>query len=125
MIICFIPRILVGIVPFYVYKLVMRFVSEETKKKGVSGIGLVLAGISGALVNTLLVMNMIFLFFRDAYAQANDVASSAVYTFILSVIGINGVPEAIVAGVLTLCIGKVLMKKNIRERLAFSYDPGS
>ena len=118
-IICFIPRILVGIVPFYVYKLVMRFVSEETKKKGVSGIGLVLAGISGALVNTLLVMNMIFLFFRDAYAKANDVASSAVYTFILSVIGINGVPEAIVAGVLTLCIGKVLMKKNIRERLGF------
>ena len=118
-IIFFIPRILVGIVPFYVYKLVMRFVSEETKKKGVSGIGLVLAGISGALVNTLLVMNMIFLFFRDAYAQANDVASSAVYTFILSVIGINGVPEAIVAGVLTLCIGKVLMKKNIRERLGF------
>ena len=118
-IICFIPRILVGIVPFYVYKLVMRFVSEETKKKGVSGIGLVLAGISGALVNTLLVMNMIFLFFRDAYAQANDVASSAVYTFILSVIGINGVPEAVVAGVLTLCIGKVLMKKNIRERLGF------
>lgn len=117
--ICFIPRILVGLVPFYVYKLVMRFVSEETKKKGVSGIGLVLAGISGALVNTLLVMNMIFLFFRDAYAQANDVASSAVYTFILSVIGINGVPEAIVAGVLTLCIGKVLMKKNIRERLGF------
>ena len=119
MVICFIPRILVGIVPFYVYKLVMRFVSEETKKKGVSGVGLVLAGVSGALVNTLLVMNMIFLFFREAYAQANEVASSAVYTFILSVIGINGVPEAIVAGVLTLCIGKVLMKKNIRERLGF------
>lgn len=118
-IICFIPRILVGIVPFYVYKLVMRFAGEETKKKGVSGVGLVLAGISGALVNTLLVMNMIFLFFRDAYAQANEVASSAVYTFILSVIGINGVPEAIVAGILTLCIGKVLMKKNIRERLGF------
>ena len=118
-IICFIPRILVGIVPFYVYKLVMRFVSEETKKKGVSGIGLVLAGVSGALVNTLLVMNMIFLFFREAYAQANEVAASAVYTFILSVIGINGVPEAVVAGILTLCIGKVLMKKNIRERLGF------
>lgn len=118
-IICFVPRILVGIVPYYVYKLVMRFTGEETKKKGVSNIGLVLAGISGALVNTLLVMNMIFLFFRDAYAQANEVASSAVYTFILSVICINGVPEAIVAGILSLCIGKVLMKKNIRERLGF------
>ena len=76
-IICFIPRILVGIVPYYVYKLTLRFVSEDTRKRGVSGIGLVLAGISGALVNTLLVMNMIFLFFRDAYAEANGVAASA------------------------------------------------
>ena len=123
-IICFVPRILIGIVPYYVYRLALRFVSEDTRKKGVSGIGLVLAGISGALVNTLLVMNLIFVFFRDAYAQANDVASSAVYTFILSVIGINGVPEAIVAGILTLCIGKVLLKKNVRERLGFRNDLG-
>ena len=118
-IICFIPRILVGIIPYFVYKLVLRFSSEETRNRGVSNVGLVLAGISGALVNTLLVMNLIFVFFREAYAQANEVAVSAVYTFILSVIGINGVPEAIVAGILTLCIGKVLMKKNVRERLGF------
>ena len=118
-IICFIPRILVGIIPYFVYKLVLRVSSEETRNRGVSNVGLVLAGISGALVNTLLVMNLIFMFFREAYAQANEVAVSAVYTFILSVIGINGVPEAIVAGILTLCIGKVLMKKNVRERLGF------
>ena len=93
--ICFVPRILVGVVP---------------------------SGISGALVNTLLVMNMIFLFFREAYAAANEVAVQAVYGFILSVIGINGVPEAIVAGILTFFIGRVLMKKNIRERLGFTYD---
>ena len=119
-VICFIPRILVGIVPFYVYKLAAHF----RKKAGVSGIGLVLAGISGALVNTLLVMNLIFVFFRKGYAVANDVAVSAVYTFILSIIGINGIPEAIVAGVLTLCIGKVLLKKNVRERLGFKHDFG-
>lgn len=118
-IICFVPRILVGVVPYFVYKLVMRFVSEDTRNKGVSGVGLVLAGVSGALVNTLLVMNLIFVFFKEAYAQANNVATSAVYNFILSVIGINGVPEAIVAGILTLCIGKVLLKKNVRERLGF------
>ena len=89
-----------------------------------SGVGLVLAGVSGALVNTLLVMNLIFVFFREAYAAANDVAVSAVYGFILTVIGINGVPEAIIAGILTLCIGKVLLKKNIRERLGFRNDFG-
>ena len=88
--ICFVPRILVGVVPYFVYN--------------------------------LLVMNMIFLFFREAYAAANEVAVQAVYGFILSVIGINGVPEAIVAGILTFFIGRVLMKKNIRERLGFTYD---
>lgn len=123
-IICFIPRILVGIVPFYIYKLVLHFSKEETKKRGVSSIGLVCAGISGALVNTLLVMNLIFVFFRQAYAAANGVTVSGVYTFILSIIGINGVPEAILAGILTLCIGRVLLKKNVRERLGFRNDIG-
>lgn len=115
-IICFIPRILVGVVPYYVYKLAKRIRTKE----GVSLLGLIFAGISGALTNTLLVMNLIFVFFRGAYAEANGVAVKAVYGFILSVIGINGVPEAVVAGVLTLCIGKVLMKKGIRERLGVS-----
>lgn len=113
LIICFVPRILVGVVPHYVY----RGVNSMTKSEKVSSTGLILAGMSGALVNTLLVMNMIFVFFRDAYAKANGVAESAVYTFILSIIGINGVPEAIVAAIFTLCIGKILMKKNIRDRL--------
>ena len=117
-IICFVPRILVGVVPYFVYKGVKKFGTG----KGVSNLGLILAGISGALVNTLLVMNMIFLFFREAYAAANEVAVQAVYGFILSVIGINGVPEAIVAGILTFFIGRVLMKKSIRERLGFTYD---
>ena len=118
-IICFVPRILVGVVPYFVYKLVLRFVSEDTRKKGVSSVGLVLAGVSGALVNTLLVMNLIFVFYGDAYIKASGEAAALGYTFILSVIGINGVPEAIVAGILTLCIGKVLLKKNVRERLGF------
>ena len=118
-IICFVPRILVGVVPYFVYKLVLRFVSEDTRKKGVSSVGLVLAGVSGALVNTLLVMNLIFVFYGDAYIKASGEAAALGYTFILSVIGINGVPEAIVAGILSLCIGKVLLKKNVRERLGF------
>lgn len=118
-IICFIPRILVGIVPYFVYKLVLRLSSETTKNRGVSNIGLVLAGISGALVNTLLVMNLIYIFFGDAYIKASEKAVSLGYMVILSIIGINGVPEAIIAGILTLCIGKVLLKKNVRERLGF------
>lgn len=113
MIICFVPRILVGVIPFYVYRGVKKLQREE--KASIAG--LALAGISGALVNTLLVMNLIFVFFRDAYASANGVAASAVYGFILSVIGINGVPEAIVAGIITVLIGRVLLNKNVRAKL--------
>lgn len=112
-IICFLPRILIGVVPFYVYHLIKKL----TKKDSVSSTGLVLAGLAGSLTNTLLVMNLIFVFFRDAYASANGVAASAVYKFILGIIGMNGVPEAIVAAVITLVIGRTLMRKGVQERL--------
>ena len=105
------PRILIGVVPFYVYRLVKKL----SKNNGVSSVGLVAAGLSGALTNTLLVMNLIFVFFRNDYAAANGV--KAVYGFILSIIGINGIPEAIVAAVITLVLGKTLMKKGVQERL--------
>lgn len=112
-IICFVPRILIGVVPFYVYHLVKKL----SKSDGVSSAGLIAAGLSGALTNTLLVMNLIFLFFRDAYASANGVEVSAVYGFIMSIIGINGVPEAIVAAIITLILGKTLMRRGVQERL--------
>lgn len=113
-IICFLPRILIGIVPYYVYLLVKKI----TRKKGVSEAGLVLAGLAGSLTNTLLVMNLIFVFFKEAYAAANGVSVNAVYGFIMGIIGINGIPEAIVAALITLFIGRTLMSKNVRERLS-------
>ena len=39
----------------------------------------------------------------------------AVYGFIMTIIGINGVPEAIVAAILTMVIGRILLK--LKERL--------
>ena len=113
LIICFVPRILIGVVPFYVYRLVKKL----SKNNGVSSVGLIAAGLSGALTNTLLVMNLIFVFFRNDYAAANGITVKAVYGFILSIIGINGIPEAIVAAVITLVLGKTLMKKGVQERL--------
>ena len=101
------PRILVGVVPYFVFKLVQKIAKG---KKGSETIALVFAGLAGSLTNTLLVMNGIYLFFGESYAQARNTAADAVYGLILSVIGINGVPEAIVAAILTVAIGKVLLK---------------
>ena len=107
LIICFVPRILIGVVPYYVYRGLTK--CSKAKKAG-QLLPLAAAGVSGALVNTLLVMNLIFLFFQNAYASANGVASEAVYGFILGIIGINGIPEAIVAGVLVAIVGRILIK---------------
>ena len=108
LIICFLPRILVGVVPYYVY----QFCQKLSKKEEISQIGLILSDICGSLPNTLLVMNLTFIFFKEEYALANNKTVSAVYGFILSIIGINGVPEAIIAGILTLFIGRILLKKR-------------
>lgn len=114
LIICFVPRILVGIVPYYVYRLFQKLCKRSKKGQYVS---LTLAGLAGSLTNTLLVMNMIFLFFSDGYAEAKEVTVDALYGVILSVIGINGVPEAIVAAIITATLGKVLLSLQEKKKL--------
>lgn len=160
--ICFVPRILVGVVPFFVYVAVKKAVSSEKKvlwSSVLNGlIGLLLfaglyafmgkvfestnalqtilsvlvaaavavllewlalkkdgkimafsyAGVTGAMVNTLLVMGSIYVLYKDAYAEALGIEPAAVLATIGGVISFNGVVEAIVAAVLVAGIGVVL-----------------
>lgn len=107
LIVCFVPRILVGVVPYFVYKGVMKLF--KLSKKGELA-ALSAAGLLGSMTNTLLVMNLIFVFFRDSYAGVKNVTTDALYGFILTIIGINGVPEAVVAMVLTALVCKALLR---------------
>ena len=106
LIICFVPRILIGIVPYYVF----RFLSGRLKNETVS---LGIAGICGSMVNTILVMNMIYLFFGESYAAARQLDFSTLYTnVILYTIFVNGIMEAIVAAVITAAVSKALLLYN-------------
>lgn len=107
LIVALVPRILVGIVPYYVYKLCRRLLNEKA-----DGVSLFLAGVSGGLTNTLLVMNLIYFLFKDAYGQLLEKGANQVYGAILVVIGTQGVPEAIVAGILTAAIASILLRLN-------------
>ena len=111
LVICFLPRILVGVVPYYVYKLI----TKTSVKKDRNIPAMLAAGISGSLTNTLLVMNLIYIFFGDSYAATNagSIVSGALYKFIISVICINGIPEAIVAAILVVAVCKVMIKLKI------------
>lgn len=107
LIICFIPRILTGIVPYYVYRYINKVMNY---KKRSNIVALVIAGICGSLTNTLLVMNGIYFLFGTSYSNARNIATDSLYKVILTVIATNGIPEAVVAGVLISAIGKVLLK---------------
>lgn len=108
--ICFVPRIMIGVVAYYVYRLVRR-VMKNSKASVV--VALACAGVAGSLTNTLLVMNLIYLFFGETYAAVKEVSYQALYGMILAIIGTNGVPEAIVAGILVTAIGRVFFQSKI------------
>ena len=101
LIICFVPRILVGVVPHYVYKILKKFTSSTS-------LACILAGICGSLTKTILVMNMIYLYFGKAYSLAQGNAEGLLYSAILTVILVNGVPEAIVAAIITTFVVKAI-----------------
>lgn len=103
LVICFLPRILVGITPYYIYKGMKKIKDNDALALGVAGVG-------GSLTNTILVMNFIYLFFGQQYADVNKILMASLYGAILSVIAINGIPEAIIAGILTTAICKALIK---------------
>lgn len=106
LLICFLPRILVGVIPYYAYKGMVRVM----KKKETNSIPLGVAGIVGSLTNTLLVMNLAYVLFSHEFATVKGVAVDVLYGVILGIIVTNGIPEAIVAAILTIGIGKVLLK---------------
>lgn len=107
LVICFVPRILIGIVSYYVYRFMIKLMK---KKKASRTIAFATAGVVGSLTNTLLVMNGIYFLFGTSYSDAKGIASDALYGLILTIIGTQGVPEAIVAGILVATIGEVLFK---------------
>lgn len=110
LVICFVPRILIGIVPYFVYKS-LSALFKQAKKKGLwDTLSLGVAGLLGSLVNTGLVMSLIYVCFGKSYAAAKEVSYDVLYKVILSVVAVNGIPEAIVAAILTAVICKVLIR---------------
>lgn len=112
LLICFVPRILVGVVPYYVYKFLEKFKSDDKKFRLIA---LFTSGVAGSLTNTLLVMNLIYIIFKNEYAFAKNMDPQYVYGFILSIIAMHGIPEAIVAGLAAAAVVKavtVYMSKN-------------
>ena len=73
-------------------------------------LALPMVGFIGSMVNTVTVMGSIYLLFAQQYADAKDVAVSAVWGLIMGTVTASGIPEAIAAAILVLALGKVLIQ---------------
>ena len=105
LVIAFVPRILVGIVAYYVYALIKKISKNEMVSMGVGAF-------MGSVTNTVLVMGLIGLVFGDAYSQA---AGKAFSLILRSTVLVNGIPEALVATVISVAVCKAVkayMKKK-------------
>ena len=99
--IAFIPRILLGYLAGLLYEFLIS--------KNVNGnFAATLAGVCGAVVNTVLVLSMIYIFFGPQYAAATGNEYAALIGVLLSVVATNGILEAILAGCITGVLNKAL-----------------
>ncbi len=106
-VIALVPRILVGVIPYFVFIGIEKLLKNVKARRTIS---LPVSCAVGAFTNTLLVMNMIYFFFKDEFAAAKSIAVDAVYSAILGIIAANGIPEAIVAVVIGGAVSLALLR---------------
>lgn len=110
------PRVLIGVLSYYIYKII------RSKIKNIK-VSIGIAAVCGSLVNTIGVLGGIYLIYFKDYAnilvERGTIASNslnAVTTALLTVIGTNGLAEAILSAIIVtpivIAIFK-MQKKNI------------
>ena len=95
-------RILIGVAAGWLWVLF-------TKIKLNQFIALPIVGFVGSMVNTVTVMGSIYFLFAQQYAEAKEVAFTAVFGLVMGTVTASGIPEAIAAAILVLALGKVLV----------------
>ena len=103
LVICFVPRILVGVVAGSVHQLM-----KNHSRRGILAYGL--AGLLGSLTNTFLVLGGAYSFFGQEYASTLAVE----FNLLLGALGLmvlfNGVPEAILGALVGQFVCRPLHK---------------
>ena len=96
-------RILIGVVAGWLW-ILFRKIKLNTY------VALAITGFAGSMVNTIMVMGSIYFLLAQQYAEAKEVAVTAVFGLIMGTVTASGIPEALAAAVLVAVIGKVLMR---------------
>ena len=95
-------RILFGAIAGWLWRLIKKILRKDHWALPVT------AAIS-TLCHTLLVMGSIYFLLAQQYAEAKNVAITAVFGLVMGTVTASGIPEAIAAAVLVTAIGKSLL----------------
>ncbi len=101
-IVCMVPRILVGVVTALVY--------AGVKRTGYRKLALLVSGAAAGLTNTLLVMGGIYFLFGKHYAEATGRSMEQLPYIIMGIVGTQGLGETVISAVLTLAVAGGLLK---------------
>lgn len=101
------PRVLIGILSYYVYQFIMKI----SKKVYISAL---VTGALGSIINTVGVLGMIYILYGAEFAKVSGANSSSAGIFILTLGVTSGIPEAIV-GALVVSPVIVTLKKVIKR----------
>lgn len=103
-----VPRILIGIVSYYVYIFIIKRFNKESLACSFSAA-------LGTITNTCGVLGFTYIFALEKYANAYNVSTDAVGGMLLTIIVTNGIPECIISiiivNVIIINIKKVI-KRN-------------
>ena len=102
-------RILLGVIAGWLWKGMKRVLMQDYLALPVT------AAIS-TICHTILVMGSIYLLLAQQYAQAKNVAITAVFGLVMGTVTASGIPEAIIAAVLVTVIGKALLHLMARTQ---------
>ena len=108
LVICFIPRILTGLVAAYVFILLRKAIKYDIISAGI-------AAVLGSLTNTLLVLFGIYFLIGEPYANAYGMSMDVLLKTILGIISFNGIIEAVSAAVIAVLVCKPLLK--VKDKL--------
>lgn len=100
-------RILFGLIAGWLWKVFAKLLKNDY-------ISLPLTAATATICHTLLVMGSIYLLLARQYAEAKNVAISAVFGLIMGTITASGIPEAIIAAILVTVIGRTLLHMMLR-----------
>lgn len=102
------PRVLIGIGAYYIYKALSQVISRKAIAVGI-------AAFAGSMINTIGVMGGIYIIYAKDFAVARNIPLDNVVNIILGICAANGIPEAIVSAAITIPVVLVL-KKVVKNR---------